>query len=384
MDPKPRILNIIDHTSSGGTQGQLLLIFQGLREQFDFSLAVLGRTGRFSEIYQNLGVKVTSLPGTDKRWNLGSLLPLLKLVRTEKPDLIHAHLFKSMSFAALAAWLTGIPCIIQDHSAIYPASLKFYFPNFFTRNLYFLFIYLAVRSNLRWLVFTSEIRDVYVRHFHAREQKISILPNGIDLERFQNPDIAGITSLRQELGLARDCKMIVMVGRLAPEKDWPAFLEIARNYPEPACYAFVAVGSGELEEQLRKMVHDLGLSNVHFLGQRQDVPAILKEADVFLLTSRFEAFGNVILEAMASGCPVITTRTSGSEFMIQHESNGMLVEIGDVAGFVNNLGRVLSDVDLAQKLVRNAYQTIRQYDNRVVVGKMAGIYRELIKTRGVE
>jgi glycosyltransferase involved in cell wall biosynthesis len=384
MNPKPRILHVIDHTDSGGTQGQLLLIFQGLCDQYDFSLAVLGRTGRFSETYQNLGVTIISLPGTENRWNVGSFLPLLRLIRREKPDLIHAHLFKSMSFAALAARLTGIPCIIQDHSAIYPASLRFYFPNFFTRNLYSLFLHLVVRSNVRLLVFTPEIRDGFVRYFHAQKEKISILPNGINLERFRNGEPGGKTSLQEELGLGHDCKLIVMVGRLAPEKDWPAFLEIARNFSDPACHAFVVVGSGELEAYLRKIVKDKSLLNVYFLGQRQDVPSILKEADAFLLTSRFEAFGNVVLEAMASGCPVISTRTSGSEFMIQHESNGLLVEIGDVAGFVHNLGRVLSEAGLAEKLVCKASETILQYDYRVVGAKMSDLYMEVIQARGNE
>jgi glycosyltransferase involved in cell wall biosynthesis len=213
---------------------------------------------------------------------------------------------------------------------------------------------------VRLLVFTPGFRDGYVRYFNAQTEKISVLPNGIDLESFQTVESGAGDSVRTELGLAHACKLIVMVGRLAPEKDWPTFLEIARNFPDPARYAFVAVGSGWQGEQLQKFVQDNGLSNVHFLGQRQDVPSILKEADAFLLTSRFEAFPNVILEAMAAGCPVIATRTAGSEFIIQHESNGMLVEVGDVPGFVGNLERVLSDPDLAGRLLLNAHESILQ------------------------
>lgn len=384
MITKPCILHIIDHTGPGGSQTQLMVRFQELQERFNFSLAVLGRSGVFTDIYSSLGVKVTSLPGAHNRWSLGSFLPLLNLIRREKPDLIHAHLFKSMSFAALAARLTGTPCIIQDHSAISPESLKFYFPNTLSRSLYTLSLKLTVKSDVRLLVFTPEIRDSYVRHFQAQAEKISVLPNGIDLDRFQLGEPADANaSLRAELGLAHDCKLIVMIGRFAEEKDWPLFLQIAGKFPDPARYAFVAVGSGELRDRLWNVVRENVLSNVHFLGQRKDVPAILKEANAFLLTSRFEAFPNVILEAMASGCPVIATRTVGTEFLIQHETNGILVKVGDVDGFVDNLERVLTDVDLAHRLVQNACRSIVQYDSRLVSAKMAEMYLQIIRAHRI-
>ena len=384
MTSKPRILHVIDNTVSGGAQSQLESIFQGLSDEYYFSVIVLGRSGLYTDIYRSLGVQVHSIKTGGGRRDLTSFPGLIKLIRREKPDLIHAHLFKSMIFAALAAQLTGIPCILHDHSGLDPDSLKFYFPNPIDRSLYSLVFRQAIRFSMRLLGLTPEICRGYIKHFHTLPAKVEVVPNAINLHKFQitNP-VAGIP-LRVELGLADPCKIIVMVGRLAPEKDWFTFLKVARHYPDPTLYAFVVVGAGGLDRQLRDTASELGLSNVYFIGDRQDVPSILKEADLFLLTSCREAFGIVLLEAMAAGCPVIATRTAGPRFIIQPDSNGLLVDVGDVDGFVAGIERVLSDTSLADRLVRNARVSLIQFDLPVVTKCLAEIYKQVLQESGTK
>ncbi len=383
MNAKPRILHVIDNTVSGGAQSQLESIFIGLRGEYSFSVAVLGRTGRFTDIYTSIGVAVHQIKTTGSRADVSSFPALMKLIQREKPDLIHAHLFKSMIFSALAARLTNTPCILHDHSGLDPDSLKFYFPNIIIRRLYSWAFQSAVCSSARLLGLTPEICNGYVQHFHMSKSKIEVIPNAIDLERLKTHEISARETLRAELGLVDPCKMILMVGRLALEKDWPTFLKVARRCPDPSRYAFVVVGTGGLEKQLRKMVSDLDPANIHFVGDRQDVPSILKEADLLLLTSCREAFGIVLLEAMAADCPVIATRTAGPAAIIQSESNGLLVEVGDVEGFVTYLERVLSDTVLAAKLISNARISLQQYDLPVVSRRLSEIYTQVLKTHGV-
>jgi len=383
MNNKSRILHVIDNTFSGGAQKQLESIIHGLHGEYSFSVAVLGRVGKYTDIYKSLGVAVHQIKSGSNRADVSSFPALINLIRREKPDLIHAHLFKSMIFSALAARFTNTLCILHDHSGLDPDSLKFYFPNFFFRRLYSSAFQLAISSSKRLLGLTPEICNGYVQYFHTPESKIEMIPNAIDLERLKTYEGSGRMNLRTELGLSDSCKMIVMVGRLAPEKDWLTFLKVAGRCPDPRRYAFVVVGVGELEKELRKAVTDLGLANVHFIGDRQDVPSILKTADLFLLTSSREAFGIVLLEAMAADCPVIATRTAGPATIIQSECNGLLVEVGDVDGFVTNLGRVLSDANLAAKLIRNARISLQQYDLPVVSRHLSEIYTQVLKTPGV-
>ncbi|MFH2038890.1 MAG: glycosyltransferase [Chloroflexota bacterium] len=383
MNSKSRILHVIDNTVSGGAQKQLESIFNGLHGEYSFSVAVLGRVGKYTDIYKSLGVAVYQIKRRSNISDVSSFPVLINLIRREKPDLIHAHLFKSMIFSALASRFTNTSCILHDHSGLDPDSLKFYFPNFFFRTLYSSAFQLAISTSTRLLGLTPEICNGYVQYFHTPESKVEMIPNAIDLERLKTYEASGRMNLRTELGLADSCKMIVMVGRLAPEKDWLTFLKVAGRNPDPWRYAFVVVGVGGLEKELRKTATDLGLANVHFVGDRQDVPSILKAADLFLLTSSREAFGIVLLEAMAADCPVIATRTAGPAAIIQSENNGLLVEAGDVDGFVTNLGRVLSDANLAARLIHNARISLQQYDLPVVSKRLSEIYTQVLKTPGV-
>jgi glycosyltransferase involved in cell wall biosynthesis len=377
---KARILHVIDNTDPGGAQTQLAAIFDGLRDQYEFSVAVLGRAGRAEEKYRSLGIRVHALQTGSSRWNPGALPPLLQLIRREEPDLVHAHLFKSMVLTTLAARLAGIPCLLHDHSGLDAETLRFYFPNRISRNLYSWVYRLALRSCAGVLVLTPQIKDSYPKDFQLPAEKITVLPNAIDFKGIQTVTAGGL-SLREELDLPADTRLIMMVGRLAPEKNWPTFIEIASRFPDPSQNAFIAVGTGSLEGQLRKSVWEKGVKNVHFLGDTQDVPSILHQADVFILTSQREAFGIVLLEAMAAGLPVIATCTSGPSSIIQPEINGLLVEPDDVDGFMAALQRVLTDPELASRLVQNAYQSLPRFDSKVICQQLSDLYNSVTHSR---
>lgn len=377
---KARILHVIDNTDPGGAQTQLAAIFEGLQDEYEFSVAVLGRAGRAEEKYRSLGIRVHALQTGSSRWNPGALPPLLQLIRREKPDLVHAHLFKSLVLTALAARLTSVPCLLHDHSGLDADNLRFYFPNMISRRLYSRVYRWAVRSSAGVLVLTPQIKDSYLKDFHTPAEKITVLPNAIDFKRIQD-DIASGPSLREELDLPADTRLIVMVGRMAAEKDWPTFIRIASQFQDQPQLAFIGVGSGSLEGQLRKSVWEKGIKNVHFLGDTQDVPSILHQTEVFILTSQREAFGIVLLEAMAAGLPVIATHTSGPAAIIQPEVNGLLVEPGDVDGFVASIQRVLANPDLAARLVGNARQSLPRYDLKVICQQLSELYDQVIQSQ---
>jgi glycosyltransferase involved in cell wall biosynthesis len=298
-----------------------------------------------------------------------------------QPQLVHAHLFKSNILASLAAWLAGVPCLLHDHSGMDADGLKFYFPNAISRFLYSSAYLIALKVSASVLVLTPQMRTATLHHYHLPPAKVTVLPNAIDLER----SISGMEvrqSLRDELELSASSQLIVMVGRMAPEKDWSTFIEIASYFTVRHQYAFLAVGSGKMELELRKLVHDKGLENFQFLGDRQDVASILTQSEVLVLTSRQEAFGIVLLEAMAVGCPVIAARAAGPIAIIQNGVNGLLVEIRDVTGFVNAINQVLSDPELAGRLAENAHRSVRQYDVNTVVQQLSNTYSSLLHEPG--
>lgn len=378
---KPRILHVIDNTEHGGAQTQLAVILDGLRDQFDLSVAVLGRSGPAEDTYRKLGIRIILLGSGGSRWSPGAFPRLLSLIRREKPDLVHTHLFKAMVLTALAARLAGVPCLLHDHSGLDPENLRFYFPQLISRSLYAWAYHRAVRSSSGVLVLTTRVKETYLQNYQLPSEKITVLPNAIDLAGNQPTAVSG-SSVREELHLPAETRLIVMVGRLAAEKDWPTFIQVASQFQSQSGLVFLSIGSGNLEGELRKSVADQGLSNFYFLGDRQDVPSILSQADVFLLTSNREAFGIVLLEAMSAGLPVIATRTSGPASIILSEDNGLLVKGGDMEAFVSALQRVLTEPELAARLVKNAYGSLQRYDRKVICQELSGLYASVIRATG--
>ena len=116
-----------------------------------------------------------------------------------------------------------------------------------------------------------------------------------------------------------------------------------------------------------------------FLGYRQDVSNLLHNSDIFLLTSTHEPLGIVILEAMACGCPVVSTHSSGPAAIVEDGVDGLLAEVGDVQGLTNHIARLLRDEEFAHKLTRNARQKITDnYSLELFTSRIESIYGEML------
>ena len=141
---------------------------------------------------------------------------------------------------------------------------------------------------------------------------------------------------------------------------------------------FLVVGSGPEEQKLRSYVESHRIQNVMFLGYRKDIPHVLHNSDIFLLTSTHESFGIVILEAMACGCPVVATRSSGPASILEDGVDGLLSEVGDVQGLTNHVLRLLKDEEFAQKIAQNARQKIMdKYNLELFSSRVESIYEEI-------
>lgn len=226
---------------------------------------------------------------------------LRQLIQEFRPDVIHSHMIHANLLARLVRLSIRVPRLVcTAHSTNEGGRVRM----------------LAYRLTDALADVSTNVSREAVEAFEAkgavpRGRMLTVL-NGIDSDVF-SPDIQSGLEVRQLFSVDRDSKIFIAVGRLFEAKDYPnllaAFSAVSDSFPNSRLWI---VGDGPLRVELENMSVGLGLAErVRFLGVRHDIPALLRAADVFVLSSAWEGFGLVVAEAMATGMPVVATDCGG-------------------------------------------------------------------------
>jgi glycosyltransferase involved in cell wall biosynthesis len=196
--------------------------------------------------------------------------------------------------------------------------------------------------------------------------------NGIDLVRFAlaGPTVGGPA---------------VLVARLVPEKDLPTLLQaVALLVQREPSFRLQVAGDGPCLQETQQTVQRLGLGDhVQLLGERRDVPSILRRASLFVLPSRTEGISLTLLEAMASGLPVVATRVGGNAEVIDDGRTGWLVPAGDARQLADAIGRLWRNPDEARQFGQAGRRRVEDYfDVDLMVGQYEELYQEVLAGRG--
>jgi glycosyltransferase involved in cell wall biosynthesis len=218
--------------------------------------------------------------------------------------------------------------------------------------------------------------------FRVPESKVRNIGVGTDLERIWRATPA--EELKRELGLG-ESKVVGVVAKLSPVKGHGHFLEAAAFILKAAGdVRFLIVGDGSERTRLEREAGELGLSGkVHFIGVRDDVPAVLKLMDVLVLSSLSEGSPNVVLEAMAAGVPVVAMRVGGVPEVVEDGVSGFLVDPGDAPGLSNAVLRLLNDADRAREMGKKGRAIAGEnYDINRVVARVEDVFSSLLERAG--
>jgi glycosyltransferase involved in cell wall biosynthesis len=220
---------------------------------------------------------------------------------------------------------------------------------------------------------SKEVGEDLIARFGVPRDAVTTIPNPADLAA-----IARASSEASALAVPADVPLVVAAGRLAHAKNWPLFVDalalLRRELPVQA----LILGEGESESDIRRRIAAAGLERaVHLCGFQSNPWTVMAKADVFLLTSRYEGFGNVLIEAMASGAPVVATASPGTRAIVRDEVNGLLVDRHEPAAVADAVGRVLRDKSLRERLRAGARESVRQFDVPVVAQAYTTLFQRL-------
>jgi glycosyltransferase involved in cell wall biosynthesis len=221
---------------------------------------------------------------------------------------------------------------------------------------------LLYRTAARWvdgfIAVSDEVRIALLDQIGPIDDKIAVICNGVDVRRYRRP--VDRVAIRRQLGLPEDAHLMALVGTLKRQKGHSYLIEAARDvFPNFPTLHVLFVGDGELAGDLRAQARAAGVDErVHFLGSRGDVPDLLAASDSFVLPSLWEGLPMALIEAMASGLPIIATAVSGTNQVMVPGETGLLVAPGDTAALREAIVALLSEPARAAAMGVSARQRV--------------------------
>jgi len=299
---------------------------------FDHEIITLKSEGILASSFRIEGIKVT---------NLNSIFDLLPTVNKIHPSLVITYLFHADFWGRiLLGNLTNcriIPFLrtTYNYPRYLPIRIFERLTSFFVKN---------------YLANSESVKKFYVTKLGVKADKITVIPNGIDLKKYRKSNIIR-SRYRNHFHITNTDKVIVCVANLLPNKGHKyllqAFDEVYKKHP--GVWLFL-VGDGEMHTTLEKQIANYpSRSRVLFMGDRIDVSSILSASDIFVLPTLFEGMSNAIMEAMASSIPVITTDIPENRELIVNNYNGYLVRSQDALILKQQLLYLISNIDIAKK-----------------------------------
>jgi glycosyltransferase involved in cell wall biosynthesis len=366
---KPRILFLTYKLSQGGAEQQLFELVKGIdKRRFDVTVGCLVAGGEKWEEFASLNEVGVVCFQRKHRFDFSFLGRIVAYLQSYRIDILHAYIAPVTFFGTLAGLLSKTPCLIvgQRGRATFSTcgSLLYHI----LENLISHFADLVIansnagkRSRMRWGV---------------REDKIIVVPNGLNPERLVND----VVRSKEDFGISSRCLLIGNVARMVPIKDHATLLSalkhVQRQFPTVKC---ALVGDGPLRTELERSIRQIGLeSTVLLIGQEPKVNQIIPLFDIAVVSSKFESCCNFILEAMYCGKPVVATDVGGNPELIEHGVTGLLVPKEDPKALANALGTLIANPILRSSLGA-AGKTRIEDDHRLnrMITTTENIYRDL-------
>jgi glycosyltransferase involved in cell wall biosynthesis len=359
-----RIVFIDSGNEWRGGQYQVFGLAQELRAKRHEMLLVCQKRSPLHERAKQAGLPVEAVRMRGdldfKAW-----LRVAGILRVFQPELVHAHTGRAHAVALGATFFQEVGAFVVTRRVGTPLRIRFVNRLKYSR---LVSAFVAISEHVAGTLTSAGISP----------GRVHVIPSAVNLEEFEEepprPD------LRQELDLKEGTPVVLNVGFLSKEKSQKDVVRVARIVKDRVPdVKFIVVGSGPLRHKLEGLAKEYDVDSiVRFLGFRDDVPALMRLSSMFLFPSESEGLGSVVLQAMASGLPVIASESGGTSEIVRHGETGFVFAKHDVASMADAVARLVSEPGLRTEMGKRGRSLAEGYSFERCCTMHEELYRELV------
>ena len=364
---KIRILYVITGLTAGGAELNLSKLINNLdQNHFESHVCSLTNTKDILPLIIDKISSIFLLNATKSSQFIRIAFQVRKIIKKVDPDIIHCIMFHSNMIGRFAAFNLNKIVISSIRTKLKHKKLGNLF-DFLTQPL------------VNYYFVNSKSLLNFISHYGIQKNKIHLMENGINFELF-NPNKSK-EEIKNELGLA-NVPIICTVANFKKQKDYPTIIKAMNLLKNKMEFCYLIAGSGlQFEDnsvEIKELVEHYALSNVKFLGFRNDVANILSISDVWVNSSIFEGQSNSLLEAMAMKLPIITTDIDENREIVRHNQEAILIPIQSPHVLAKSIESLLKNKQFAEDLANRAFLRVKKnYDNRYHMHKMMNFYDKI-------
>ena len=371
-----KVLHVI-RPADGGMKEHLFSLIANMDKELFENAVICPQNSSVTEKLKELKIKIFEI-NMDGNFNLtkdlNSIIKIRKYINEFKPHILHTHGAKASLLGRMANISSKEPVNVATvHNFVLENKVAYW------KKIVYKQLEKALGKHThRFITVSDALKGHITRNYGIPLDKIETIYNGINVSRYTNnifevsDDLTSFTHNKNPL--------IGVVARLAPQKGVNYFIEAAKivcdKNPE---VRFVVVGDGPERKSLEKLQYQLGLrNNLLFLGESNNIQAILRNLDVYVLPSISEGLSISTIEAMASGCPVIATNVGGVPEIVKNNSNGILIDPANPIQIATSIFRLLENKELARSLATEGVRFAKQkFDLAIMIYKTQELYKKL-------
>lgn len=388
----PKVLRIINRFNIGGPTFNAAYLSKYLNDDFE-TLLVGGQKDESEDssefIVEQLGLSPIIIPEMKREINFYNdkiaYKKLKKIIADFKPDIVHTHASKAGALGRLAAYNMKVPVIVHTfHGHVFHS----YFGKAKTAFYKQVERHLAKKSSAIIAISPIQKQEIGIQHKICSPDKIRVIPLGFDLDHFRINKAEKRTAFRKEWNIKDNEIAVGIIGRLVPIKNHHLFLDAVKNTIEQSDkpVRFFIVGDGELKEELIEYCKSLGLdyrtdkyqppATITFTSWIKEIDVVNAGIDIIALTSKNEGTPVSLIEAQASGTPIVSTNVGGIENVVRVNESALLSDTKEV--FKENLLKVIESAALRESMSQSGAHVFEKFHYMRLAHDMEQLYYELL------